>query len=204
MSINSEVSLDALAHRIRDEHAQAEASARDALEHAIAAGQLLIQAKAVVGHGGWLPWLEKNCPFSRRTAQAYTLLARKASTLLQGDAQRVAHLSVRSALALLAESKGTGADKFQPGQKRAAAEKPIHLKDQQLSPAVAMPLSRSEQRMAPSLSSPGKGPSWTATSMKFVASLRKPFTRSSWQVTSWAAPRLRLGRCPSNFFVRRR
>lgn len=116
MSINSEVSLDALAHRIRDEHAQAEASARDALEHAIAAGQLLIQAKAVVGHGGWLPWLEKNCPFSRRTAQAYTLLARKASTLLQGDAQRVAHLSVRSALALLAESKGTGADKFQPAR----------------------------------------------------------------------------------------
>lgn len=54
-------SLDELALRIRDEHAQATAAARSAIAHAIEAGRLLIDAKARLDHGAWLPWLSAHC-----------------------------------------------------------------------------------------------------------------------------------------------
>src|SRR5829696_3209234 len=49
-------SLSELAAGINKMHDRANASAKSALESAIEAGHLLIQAKAQVGHGGWLPW----------------------------------------------------------------------------------------------------------------------------------------------------
>jgi hypothetical protein len=64
-------------------------------------GRLLIEAKAQVGHGGWLPWLEANCTLRPRTAQAYMRLARELPKLPEQEAQRVADLSVRDAIAQL-------------------------------------------------------------------------------------------------------
>ena len=52
--------LTDLAARIRVEHGAA-ASLGDAARHAIAAGELLIEAKALVRHGQWLPWLRDHC-----------------------------------------------------------------------------------------------------------------------------------------------
>lgn len=43
--------------------------------YAIEAGQALIAAKAQVGHGNWLPWLEANFDDSERTAQRYMMVA---------------------------------------------------------------------------------------------------------------------------------
>jgi len=96
--------LSDLAQAINREHAEVTAAAQRGLEHARRAGELLDQAKAQVGHGGWLPWLEANCEVSARTAQAYMRVARRWAELA-GDAQRVADLSFREALKILAEPK---------------------------------------------------------------------------------------------------
>ena len=49
--------------------------------HAMAAGDLLIEAKAQLKHGQWLPWLAKHCVISERTAQLYVKLAKKRTTI---------------------------------------------------------------------------------------------------------------------------
>jgi hypothetical protein len=93
-------SLSPLATAIRREHEAAEASWRDAVAHAVRAGELLIEAKAKLSHGEWLPWLERNFPASVRTAQGYMRLARRAE-----DAQALAHLGVEGALRELARPR---------------------------------------------------------------------------------------------------
>jgi ParB-like chromosome segregation protein Spo0J len=100
--------LPALAERINAEHAQCEAGFRAGLDHAIEAGRLLIEAKALCGHGGWLAWLAENCAVSQRTAQAYMRLARNQTAL--SNTQRVADLPMREALALLSAPTYPDAD----------------------------------------------------------------------------------------------
>jgi Protein of unknown function (DUF3102) len=65
-----------LAGRITHHHEQASLSIRDALTHAIAAGELLHEAKAHIDHGAWGDWLTENCDhLSDRTARQYMQLA---------------------------------------------------------------------------------------------------------------------------------
>lgn len=95
-------SLDALAAAINDDHDAVEHMARSTLDRARAAGDKLIQAKAQVEHGQWLPWLAANCPrLATRTAQAYMKLAREWEVLTLKYAES-AHLTLDSALKLLA------------------------------------------------------------------------------------------------------
>ncbi|XYD10167.1 DUF3102 domain-containing protein [Methylobacterium sp. NMS12] len=68
--------LPVLAGEIRRAHDEARSAARFSAERALAAGHLLIEAKAAVGHGEWLPWLRANLDMSERTAQGYMRLAR--------------------------------------------------------------------------------------------------------------------------------
>jgi hypothetical protein len=68
--------LPVLASSINDHLAAAESATRRGLEHAIAAGALLIEAKELVAHGEWLPWLQANCRIGERQAQTYMRLAR--------------------------------------------------------------------------------------------------------------------------------
>jgi hypothetical protein len=95
--MNAVVNTD-VAVRICAEHEAAQASARDAVVHAIRAGELLIAAKAGLPHGEFGAWLAANVSFSERTAQGYMRLAR----LEPAKAQRVADLSLRVALRTLA------------------------------------------------------------------------------------------------------
>ena len=64
-------SLTDLAARIRIEHEATAAALQRRVMHAMAAGDLLIEAKAQLKHGQWLPWLAKHCVISERTAQLY-------------------------------------------------------------------------------------------------------------------------------------
>ena len=57
------------------EHRLAQTAFGEAVRHAIRAGELLTAAKAQLGHGEWIPWLEGNFDFSRQTASAYMRLA---------------------------------------------------------------------------------------------------------------------------------
>jgi hypothetical protein len=98
MTMELSNSLSDLAARIRAAHQ----AVGDAMKHAIAAGELLIEAKEQVAHGEWLPWLEKHCELSGRTAQAYMRLARELGKMDPAKAQRVADLSVREAVKQIA------------------------------------------------------------------------------------------------------
>lgn len=92
--------LGGLARRIDDEHRAVERSVRSALEHARRAGGLLIEAKAKVPHGQWLPWLEENFAGSVRTAQTYMRVSRELP-----DAQAPAHLTLEEAVASVAQPR---------------------------------------------------------------------------------------------------
>ena len=68
---------------------------------AIEAGCKFIEAKALLLHGEWLPWLRDHVGMSERTAQDYMALAR------DPNPQRVADLSIRGALEQVREDKKT-------------------------------------------------------------------------------------------------
>ena len=112
-------SLAVLAARIREEHDAAEAAkgaavvaARKGIEHALAAGELLLEAKAQVPHGQWLPWLGENCPtISERMARYYMRLARNRLEL-EAQIGNVSDLSLREAVRLLEGDNGEGEDEI--------------------------------------------------------------------------------------------
>jgi hypothetical protein len=95
--------LSTTAAEINQEHFQAETALNRALEHARRAGELLIQVKGQLAHGGWIGWLNSNFQGSVRRAQGYMRIASRWGELEQMR-NGVAHLPVRRALDLLSES----------------------------------------------------------------------------------------------------
>ncbi len=89
--------LPILAAEIRKAHAGVEDAARTAAEHAIEAGTALIEAKALVKHGEWLPWLKEHCEISERTAQLYMKIVR-----LGFKSETVADLGIKAAAKAIA------------------------------------------------------------------------------------------------------
>jgi hypothetical protein len=95
--------LAILADEINHHHHECEVSFTTGANHAIEAGRLLLDAKKRCAHGDWGPWLGANFAGSKRTAQIYIQLA-KDPAILGANAQRVSHLSLRSAAAQLSRS----------------------------------------------------------------------------------------------------
>jgi hypothetical protein len=99
-------SLADLAARITAEHTAVSAALSDSVRHAVAAGEMLIEAKTQVPHGQWLPWLRDNCTMSERTAQLYMRCAKSREDIEQhmgggGD------LTLNEAAAMLVLSSDT-------------------------------------------------------------------------------------------------
>jgi hypothetical protein len=96
--------LPEIARLIRSEHQATSAALSSAVIHAMAAGDLLIEAKAAVPHGQWLPWLADNCTeLSERTVQLYMKLAKHRATIekeIAKSAMGVADLTLNEAAAL--------------------------------------------------------------------------------------------------------
>lgn len=66
--------LPVLGAAIKRLHDESESAAKTAIERAIEAGHVLIEAKGLIEHGGWLPFLaEAGIP--KRTAQRWMALA---------------------------------------------------------------------------------------------------------------------------------
>jgi hypothetical protein len=83
---------------------------KTAFEHATEIGQMLINAKKVVGkHGQWLKWLADQCPeIPETTSRLYMRIADKGPALeeaAKANGQRVADLTVRGAAKLLANPR---------------------------------------------------------------------------------------------------
>jgi hypothetical protein len=97
-------SLADLAARIKAEHGAAAQSLKDSVRHAMTAGDLLIEAKARVPHGRWLPWLADHVSISERTAQLYMRVAKNRAEIENQMRNDVADLTLNEAAALLALS----------------------------------------------------------------------------------------------------
>jgi Protein of unknown function (DUF3102) len=93
--------LTELAARIKAEHEATAATMKRSVEHAMAAGDLLIEAKARLSHGQWLPWLTEHCAISERSAQLYMRIAKNRQAIEARNAQHVADLTLNQAAALL-------------------------------------------------------------------------------------------------------
>jgi len=74
--------LPDLRERLKAEHAAVGTALRRSVERSMAAGDILLEAKAQLGHGEWLPWLA-SCDISERTAQRYMRLARHRAVISQ-------------------------------------------------------------------------------------------------------------------------
>ncbi len=92
--------LATLAIEINEFHERATEAARTAAELARECGELLNQAKAQIGHGGFLPWLETNCRVKPRQAQKFMKLAREWSAI-EAKCAPSAYLTISGALRLL-------------------------------------------------------------------------------------------------------
>jgi hypothetical protein len=87
-----------LATQINDAHVACLEAGRTALNHAIRAGELLLEAKRRVGHGHFLDWIADHCRFSKRWAQEYMKLARHYGS---GKANCTSYLTITEALAAI-------------------------------------------------------------------------------------------------------
>ena len=56
---------------LNDLHQQIEGKLRSTVQDAIRAGEILTKAKDDLPHGGFIPWIEQNCIFGRKTAHRY-------------------------------------------------------------------------------------------------------------------------------------
>ena len=92
--------LATLANEINDLHDRATEAARTAVEHDRECGELLIQAKDQIGHGGFLPWLEADCRVKPRQAQKYMKLAREWPAI-EAKCASNAHLPIDEVLRLM-------------------------------------------------------------------------------------------------------
>jgi hypothetical protein len=94
-------SLVDLAARIKAGHASVDSALKESVAHAIKAGELLVEAKALLRHGQWLPWLTANCSLSERSAQLYMRIAKNCEQIEMQIRSGVADLSLNQAAALL-------------------------------------------------------------------------------------------------------
>jgi hypothetical protein len=87
-----------LAARIAAAHDELGATVRTTVEKAVILGRLLLEAKALIGHGGFLYWVETCTSVKPRTATTYMQLARAADGPLRGrEWQRLADLGIERA-----------------------------------------------------------------------------------------------------------
>ncbi len=93
--------LAILAATIRDADLLFRRATLEAAQAAIDAGRALIEAKSLLKHGQWLPWLQANAPMSERSANRYMQLARSGM-----ESATVADLGIGGAAMALAKHRG--------------------------------------------------------------------------------------------------
>lgn len=86
-----QATLEELAERANQAHAEVLVTAQDSIERALIAGQALLEAKRLCRPGTWFAWLADHFRGSKRTAQAYMRLATYIPPI-GGDAQHAARL----------------------------------------------------------------------------------------------------------------
>jgi hypothetical protein len=96
--------LPVLAEEIKRAVADARRHAGATLASAIEAGERLLEAKAQLDHGKWLPWLKEHVDLSERTAQLYMRLARN-KDVTDTKSATAADLTISAAIKELTEPR---------------------------------------------------------------------------------------------------
>jgi hypothetical protein len=100
MNFEKSNSLTDLAARIRSSHEAMRQILHTAVKRAMDTGDMLLEAKAQLGHGEWMPWLRDHCTLPQRTANLYMRLAKGRAVIeASGD---IAGLTLNAAARLLA------------------------------------------------------------------------------------------------------
>lgn len=79
--LDGPLSLDALARSINEHHRLAGSYARATLEHVVACGEALMEARTQVPEGQWRAWLRENVTLDTATVAMYVRLATFAGEL---------------------------------------------------------------------------------------------------------------------------
>jgi hypothetical protein len=97
--------LKDLTTQINNHHRRALNLANSSIDYAVKCGKALVDAKAQLSHGEWMPWLQCNCPgISPRQAQKYKRLAENwVSIQAIREINPEAVASVEGTLSLIAE-----------------------------------------------------------------------------------------------------
>jgi hypothetical protein len=110
---NAATRLVALKDDIETAHRAYKKCAQQSADYVLEIGHRLIEAKAIVGHGGFGQWVEDNCPFAYRTAGLYMAIARSGL-----KSETIANLGLRVA----AQAVGEHLDPVAREQRRIVTE----------------------------------------------------------------------------------
>jgi len=97
--------LDKLAREINEAHSLCNQAFKYTLNHAISAGERLIEAKSMCGHGNWLKWHEKNINHTDKTSETYMGIAKHKEYIL-ANSKKFSNLSIQQVRKLLPDYKG--------------------------------------------------------------------------------------------------
>jgi hypothetical protein len=97
--------LMALAIQIKAEVALVGESMHHALQHAKHVGELLLEVKRKIMHGGWLKWVKDNCDVSERMAEHYVKIAKNWTRLEKAHSKSISDLTISKAIKLLQKPK---------------------------------------------------------------------------------------------------
>ncbi len=92
-----------LAEQIDREHELCREATVSVVEHAVRAGELLVQAKDRRGHGAWTSWLEQHCSVTPRQARRYMSLAKNQDRLDEAKRTWKSDFTLAEAMELLSE-----------------------------------------------------------------------------------------------------
>jgi hypothetical protein len=95
---NVETALADWAAKAGRAHTQVKNANRNALEHALTAGDALRAAREAIGHGDWEHWVRESTGIPPRTASQYQLLAEHRPTIEKGKSAGSADLTISAAL----------------------------------------------------------------------------------------------------------
>jgi hypothetical protein len=107
MTSNSGQALADLAQEINEHDEARRACEAKGVMHACRIGQLLIEAKRITPHGGFLDWLKANTAVTPRMCQMYMAIARDRDITEQFEREyeTVSHLTITKAVKLARERK---------------------------------------------------------------------------------------------------
>lgn len=102
----NELAVEKLLPEINANHRECIKCGKDAIQHAIQAGELLAKLKKSVKHGDWLALLEARCDCSARCATNYIRIAANLPELIKSQGKEfVADATVDGCIKLLGHSK---------------------------------------------------------------------------------------------------